>query len=371
LSKEEVRKKIVFTFTVFGLMIAFLFGLMLIQIGSPRQGGYTPTGEYIPPREGNPWALGIGYLLIFIVVAFGLKMLYDILIRWSHWRFDLIFTRVDRNPRNNYLIKAGIVSVDPLTSAEVKAALGCYIPEPIAYYDDKIDWRIITYTGEETGIMIVGSLVPYEALGEHVPDSIYIGNIPVRTNVRDLEAVELIRISWDSVKIPKIPPELKRKLAFLPRKKYNLLEPEVTTEFFDHKTVPVLIIVGSSEIAQQIKEGVFAIPLLGETPEKAKETLEDIIGKAKARILDVSEAEKKTLREAMEQIISKRTRLMRFDQYANPPKILEGLPQPTPPSIKIPTLKTILKIIGISLLILMIILVSYLAIKAILGGVIP
>jgi len=369
LGKEEVRRKIIFVLTVSGLMIAFMLGLMLIQVGSPKPGGYGPSGEYIPPYEGNPYALYAGYGLIALVILFGLKIGYNMLIRWTHWRFDLIFTRVDRNPRNNYLIKAGIVSVDPLTSTEVRAALGYYMPEPLAYYADKIDWRLVTYTGEEDGVMIVGSSIPYEALGEYVPDSIYIGNIPVRTNVRDLEAVELIRISWESIKIPNLPTELKRRLSFLPKKKYNVLEPEVSSEFFDHRTIPVLLITGSSEIAQQVKEGVFAVNKLGENSEKAKEVLQEIVNNVKARILDTSEAEKKMLEESLRQVISKRTKTMRWDLYSNPPKIFEAV-QPTPPGTRLPSMKTVAKIVAITFLVVIALLSGYALIK-VLMGVIP
>jgi len=366
LGKEEVKRKIIFTLTVFGLMIAFMVGLMLIQVGSPKPGGYGPSGEYIPPYEGNPYALYVGYGLIALVILFGLKIGYNMLIKWTHWRFDLIFTRVDRNPRNNYLIKAGIVSVDPLTSTEVKAALGYYLSEPLAYYADKIDWRLVTYTGEEEGVMIVGSSIPYEALGEYVPDSIYLGNIPVRTNVRDLEAVELIRISWESIKIPNLPAELKRKLSFLPRKKYNILEPEVSSEFFDHRTIPVLLITGSSEIAQQMKEGVFAVDKLGENSEKAKEVLQEIVNNVKSRILDTSEAEKKMLEESLRQVISKRTKTMKWDLYSNPPKIFEAA-QPAPPGAKLPSMKTIAKIVVITLLVIIASLSGYALIKVLMG----
>ena len=369
MGKEEVKRKIIFTLTVSGLMIAFMLGLMLIQVGSPKPGGYGPSGEYIPPYEGNPYALYVGYGLIALVILFGLKIGYNMLIKWTHWRFDLIFTRVDRNPRNNYLIKAGIVSVDPLTSTEVKAALGYYLPEPIAYYADKIDWRLVTYTGEEDGVMIVGSSIPYEALGEYVPDSIYLGNIPVRTNVRDLEAVELIRISWESIKIPNLPAELKRRLSFLPRKKYNILEPEVSSEFFDHRTIPVLLITGSSEIAQQVKEGVFAVNKLGETSEEATKVLQEIVNNVKARILDTSEAEKKMLEESLRQVISKRTKTMRWDLYSNPPKIFEAV-QPTPPGTRLPSMKTVAKIVAITFLVVIALLSGYALIK-VLMGVIP
>ena len=370
MGKEEVRRKIIFMLTIFGLMMAFMIGLMLIQVGTPSPGGYTPDGRYIPPREGNPYALYSGYALISIVVLFALKIGYTMLIKWTHWRFDLIYTRIDRNPRNNYLIKAAIVSVDPLTSTEVKAALGYFIPEPIAYYADKMDWRLVTYTGEEDGVMIIGSSIPYEALGEYIPDAIYVGNIPVRTNVRDLEAIELVRISWDSIKMPNIPAELKRKLMFLPRKRYNILEPEVTSEFFDHKSIPVLIITGSSEIAQRQKEGIFAIERLGEDPRQAQETLREIVEQAKAKILDTSEAEKKMLRDALDQVIHKRIRTLKWDLYANPPKIYEAA-QPMPPGVKLPSMKSLLKIIAIGFVIMLALAGGYALIKVLLAGVIP
>jgi len=368
LSKEEVRRKIIFMLMVTGLMVVFMIALMLIRLGSPHPGGYTPSGQYVPPYEGNPAALYTGYGLLTIVLLFAVKIAYTMLIKWTHWRFDLIYTRIDRNPRNNYLLKAAIVSVDPLTSTEVKAALGYFIPEPIAYYADKMDWRLVTYTGEEDGVMIVGSSIPYEALGEYIPDAIYIGNIPVRTNVRDLEAVELVRISWDSIKIPNIPAELKRKLMFLPRRRYNILEPEVTSEFFDHKSIPVLIITGSSEIAQRQKEGIFAIERLGENPKETQETLQNIVNEVKTRILDTSEAEKKMLRDALDEVIHKRIRTLKWDLYANPPKIYESI-QPMPPGARLPSMKTIAKILAIGFLVTLVLVGGYALVKFILAGV--